>query len=175
VNPRYVSLGTIDGTLITLGVLTATREISAPTLTLAVAMAAGISSALSNSFGAYVAESTMAERELSEYAKHLMIPTLDGTATARAYRLDTYTNAATMGLFALLGASVPMLPVIFLGLGASGRTSAIALSLVTLFFLGAYVGARSKRSLVPMGLRTALLGVLVTFLAWGISQILVST
>jgi predicted membrane protein (TIGR00267 family) len=149
-----------------------TRGLASPALALGVATAGGVSSALSNAFGAYVAETAVANRELSEYAKHTGAPSLNGTAIAQAYRSNTYTYALTMGTFVLLGALVPMLPIIFLGSGSFARVLAVMLSMVTLFALGAYTGARSKGGLVPMGIRTSLLGLLVTSVAWAISQII---
>jgi len=139
---------------------------------LAVATAGGVSSALSNAFGAYIAETTVASQELAEYAKHTGAPSLTGTTIARAYRSSTFTYALTMAVFVLLGALVPMLPMIFLGSTAYARVLAVVLSLATLFSLGAYAGAKSKEGLVAMALRTSLLGLLVTFVAWAISQII---
>jgi predicted membrane protein (TIGR00267 family) len=66
----------IDGTLITLGVVTATREVTTLALALTPALAAGLSSALSNAFGAYVAETAVAGQELAEFEKHLMVRVL---------------------------------------------------------------------------------------------------
>jgi predicted membrane protein (TIGR00267 family) len=149
-----------------------TRGLTSPALALGVATAGGVSSALSNAFGAYIAETVVANRELTEYAKHTGVPTLDGTMVAQEYRSSTYTYAATMGFFVLLGALVPMLPIIFLGSSSSARVLAVVFSLATLFALGAYAGAISKARVISMALRTGLLGLLVTFVAWAISQII---
>jgi VIT1/CCC1 family predicted Fe2+/Mn2+ transporter len=77
-----------------------------------------------------------------------------------------------MGVSVLLGGSVPLLPLMLLSPGILSTTAAIALTLVILFSLGAYTGARTKSGLVLTGVRTALLGVAVALLAWGIGEIL---
>lgn len=168
-NLRYMALGTIDGALITLGVVTATREFSTLALTLTPAIAAGLSSALSNAFGAYVAETAVADQELSEYEKHLLVTSLGATTISHAYSHRTYLYAATMALFALLGASFPLLPLVFLGSTILGRAVAISVALVMLFCVGAYTGAKTHRAPIMMGLRTSLIGGLVTLLAWSVS------
>jgi predicted membrane protein (TIGR00267 family) len=169
---RYLALGTTDGTLIALGVVTATRQFTSLHLTLIAAAAGVLSSALSNAFGAYVAESAETGEELSEYARHMVVPSLSSTAVGRAYRSRIHADAATMGVSVLLGGSVPLLPLMLLSPGILSTTAAIALTLVILFSLGAYTGARTKSGLVLTGVRTALLGVAVALLAWGIGEIL---
>jgi len=169
---RYITLGTIDGALIALGVVTATGQFTSLHLTLVATAAGVLSSALSNAFGAYVAESAVAGEELSEYARHMVVSSLGSTAVGRAYRSRIHADAATMGASVLLGASVPLLPVMLLGPGMFSTSVAIALALVTLFSLGACTGARSKSGLVLMGVRTAFLGLIVALLAWGIGGIL---
>jgi len=177
VNIRYVALGTIDGALIALGVVIATGGYAASSLTLAASMAGALSSSLSNAFGAYVAESAMAGQELSEYARHMMVPNLNGTAIARTYRLRIYAYSGTMGLFALLGAAVPILPIVVMGSNVYAKIASVAFSLMALFSLGAYVGSISKTisktGLLLMGVRTIALGMLVAFLAYGIGHVLV--
>ena len=170
-NLRYVALGMIDGTLITLGVVTATREVTTLALALTPALAAGLSSALSNAFGAYVAETAVAGQELAEFEKHLMVPSLSSTSIESAYSYHTYLYAATMALFAVLGASIPLLPLILLGPILFARIIAISLALVTLFCIGAYIGTKTHRAPLVMGLRTSIVGGLVTLLAWSISAI----
>jgi predicted membrane protein (TIGR00267 family) len=169
---RYITLGTIDGTLIALGVVTATCQFANIHLTIVAAAAGVLSSALSNGFGAYVAESAVAGEELSEYARHMVVSSLTSTAVGRAYRSRIHADAATMGASVLLGASVPLLPVMLLGPSMFSTSIAIALTLVMLFSLGASTGGRNKRGLVLMGVRTALLGLIVALLAWGIGEIL---
>jgi len=169
---RYITLGTIDGTLVALGVVTATGQFTSVHVTLVAAAAGVLSSALSNAFGAYVAESVVAGEELSEYARHLVVSSVSSTAVGRAYRSRIHADAATMGVSVLLGASVPLLPVILLGPSILSTSVAIALTLVTLFILGAYSGAGSRRGLVLMGVRTALLGAAVALLAAGVGEVL---
>lgn len=171
-NLRYLTLGTTDGTLIALGIVTATRGLASLHLTLAAAVAGVLSSALSNAFGAYIAESVIADQELTEYARHLMVPSLSATRIGRASRSRTYAYTATMALFVLVGAMVPLLPIALLGSGIFARALVVVASLVTLFCLGAYAGVRIKKNVFTMGLLTSLVGMIVWGLAWAIGEVL---
>jgi VIT1/CCC1 family predicted Fe2+/Mn2+ transporter len=79
-----------------------------------------------------------------------MVPSLSATRIGRACQTRTYAYAATMALFVLLGAMVPLLPIALLGSSIFARALVIVASLVTLFCLGACAGARIGKSVFTM-------------------------
>lgn len=167
---RYVILGSIDGILAVLGVV---LGVSVATEDVRIIVSAGFGAAtalaLTNGLGSYLAESAVEYGKLAR-VEDAMLTSLRDTQleaeTTRAILLDSLTH----GGFSFLGAVVPLLPYAGATFGAP-LVEAVSYSIVTLFALGLFSGAVSRKNWIASGVKMVALGLLVALVTRGLGGI----
>jgi len=160
---RYLVMNAFDGVLTIIGVLmgnyiAGVRDVAIVINTgLTTSMAMGVSGL----WGAYLTESAERERDLAELEKKTLTD-LKNTKIGRASRWAVVVVSLVDGLAPFVAALLVMIPLFFSNLIGSVEVSyllSLALSLLTLFGLGVFLGRISKRNVVIYGLRTLVAGV----------------
>lgn len=160
---RYLVMNAFDGVLTIIGVLmgnymAGVRDVAIVINTgLATSMAMGVSGL----WGAYLTESAERERDLAELEKKTLTD-LKNTKIGRASRWAVVVVSLVDGLAPFVAALLVMIPLFLSNLIGSVEVSyllSLALSLLTLFGLGVFLGRISKRNVVIYGLRTLVAGV----------------
>ena len=160
---RYLVMNAFDGVLTIIGVLmgnymAGVRDVAIVINTgLATSMAMGVSGL----WGAYLTESAERERDLAELEKKTLT-NLKNTKIGRASRWAVVVVSLVDGLAPFVAALLVMIPLFLSNLIGSVEVSyllSLALSLLTLFGLGVFLGRISKRNVVIYGLRTLVAGV----------------
>jgi len=140
---RYIILGSVDGLLATLGIIIGVSVVSAANAVIVSAGFGGaIALALTNGLGSYLAESTIEHGKLVRTEKSLLHK-LSNTYVESQSRKKIVKDAITHGGASLLASLVPLAPWI---LGVGSVIASVALSLITLVFLGVYAGYISRQS-----------------------------
>ncbi len=162
-DPRYATLGLIDGIIIALG-LGARVILSArvPSGVGNIVLDAGIFAAITNLVTSIFTELHQTRAELLDVERKMVISErgrLFGTALYRAGQLRALNRALSFSLTAFAGASIPLLPVIFL---QGEPFFGLLVPLLSLFILGFYLGRKGAGNPVLWGVAMVLAGALVT-------------
>jgi predicted membrane protein (TIGR00267 family) len=159
---RYFVIGAFDGALTILGVILGAyvgEGIDHPELArqliIGAGLAGGIALAVSSTVGAYEAERV--EHLLShQHLEKAMLRPVEGDRID-AMKVSISVSAMVHGIAPLLAAFVPLVPFFFMKLDEAVVT-AIAMTLLFLFVLGAYLGSLIKEMIVYTGLRFVIAG-----------------
>jgi len=160
---RALANNSFDGVLTMVGVLTGSYlgGIRDAATVIRVGMATAVSIGISGLWGAYLAESAERRRELAQLER-VILTDLKGTKFGRAARMAVVVVSMVDGLSPLVSSLIVLLPFFVAPLIGSIELSyalALAVSLITLFGLGMFLGHISERSLVGYGLRTVIAGI----------------
>jgi predicted membrane protein (TIGR00267 family) len=155
-------IGAFDGALTILGVILGAyvgEGIDHPELArqliVGAGLAGGIALAVSSTVGAYEAERV--EHLLShQHLEKAMLRPVEGDRID-AMKVSISVSAIVHGVAPLLAAFVPLVPFFFMELDQAVVT-AIAMTLLFLFVLGAYLGSLIKEMIVYTGLRFVIAG-----------------
>ncbi len=79
---------------------------------------------------------------------------------------------AIIGLAALIGGSIPLLPYVFLGTLHSAATISVAVSLFSLFAIGAIKGRITRKNPIRSGFEMFFVGVVASLIVFGIGKVL---
>ena len=151
---RYFVIGAFDGALTILGIIVGAAASGAGDaergLVLTASVSAAIALAVSSAVGAFEAE---------RVEKKLDIGTLERAMLTRlseehkgAFRFAAYASALVHGLAPLIAALPPVVPFLLLPF-QQAIPVAVAVTLVFLFAMGAYLGSIVRERLVYTGLR----------------------
>jgi len=159
---RYFVIGAFDGALTILGVILGAyvgEGIDHPELArqliIGAGLAGGIALAVSSTVGAYEAERVEHLLSHQHLAKAMLRP-VEGDRID-AMKVSISVSAIVHGVAPLLAAFVPLVPFFFMELDQAVVT-AIAMTLLFLFVLGAYLGSLIKEMIVYTGLRFVIAG-----------------
>ncbi len=160
---RYLVMNAFDGVLTIIGVLmgnymAGVRDVA---IVINTGLTTSIAMGVSGLWGAYLTESAERERDLAELEKSTLTD-LKNTKIGRASRWAVIVVSLVDGLAPFVAALLVMIPLFFSNLIGSVEVSyllSLALSLLTLFGLGVFLGRISKRNIVIYGLRTLIAGV----------------
>lgn len=170
ISRRYFVIGAFDGALTVLGlVLGAAGHSSDPGLILAAGVATSVALAVSSVFGAFEAERV--EQDLERQGlEAAMLTEVRGDMVA-AVRFATRVSSLVHGVAPLLAGLLPLIPFLLVPGVLVFDQAVVYAALITfsfLFFLGAYLGTITKRSLalggtrlVAVALATAILTILI--------------
>ena len=159
VNLKDIILGGQDGLVNVLGVI---LGVAAATSDSRIVIIAGLSAtfAESISMAAVAYTSSKAARDyyksLKKYSEEYKNPLKD---------------AFIVGFAAIIGSIIPLLPFFFLTINQGIITSFI-LSIIALFFVGAYQGKITNKSWKKSGLELALIGILAAVVSYFIGDLL---
>jgi predicted membrane protein (TIGR00267 family) len=172
ISRRYFVIGAFDGALTVLGLILGAAGHSAdPGLILAAGVATSVALAVSSVFGAFEAERVEQDIE-RQGLEAAMLTEVRGDMVA-AVRFATRVSSLVHGAAPLLAGLLPLVPFLLVPGALSFGDAVIWAALLTfafLFFLGAYLGTITKRSLSVAGLRlvaVALATAVITILIGG--------
>jgi predicted membrane protein (TIGR00267 family) len=155
---RYVILGSIDGLLATLGIIVGVSVVSATnSIIVSAGFGGAIALALTNGLGSYLAESIIEHGKLVRTEKSLLRK-LSNTYVASQSRKRIVKDAITHGGASFLASLIPLAPWI---LGVGSVIASVALSLITLVFLGVYAGYISRQNYAVSVAKMVGLGTLI--------------
>ncbi len=159
---RYLVMNAFDGVLTIIGVLmgnymAGVRDVA---IVINTGLTTSVAMGVSGLWGAYLTESAERERDLAELEKSTLTDLKD-TKIGRASRWAVIVVSLVDGLAPFVAALLVMIPLFLSRLIGSVEVSyllSLALSLLTLFGLGVFLGHISKRNVVIYGLRTLIAG-----------------
>ncbi|HII41347.1 MAG TPA: hypothetical protein HA326_09055 [Thermoplasmata archaeon] len=164
---RYFVIGAFDGALTILGIIVGAAASGAGDaergLVLTASVSAAIALAVSSAVGAFEAE---------RVEKKLDIGTLERAMLTRlseehkgAFRFAAYASALVHGVAPLIAALPPVVPFLLLPF-QQAIPVAVAVTLVFLFAMGAYLGSIVRERLVYTGLRFVAAGLATAAVLW---------
>ncbi len=160
---RYLVMNAFDGVLTIIGVLmgnymAGVRDVA---IVINTGLTTSVAMGVSGLWGAYLTESAERERDLAELEQSTLTD-LKNTKIGRASRWAVIVVSLVDGLAPFVAALLVMIPLFMSNLIGSVEVSyllSLALSLLTLFGLGVFLGRISKRNIMIYGLRTLIAGV----------------
>lgn len=160
---RYMAMNAFDGVLTMIGVLMGNylAGVRNAQVVIHTGLATSIAMGVSGLWGAYLTEEAERKRELVELERAALTD-LGQTRIGRASRVAVLIVALVDGLAPFVAALIVLIPFFSTGLLGNilvGYGLGLALALMGLFGLGAFLGRVSGRSLVGYGLRTLVAGV----------------
>ncbi|HEX9708651.1 MAG TPA: VIT1/CCC1 transporter family protein [Candidatus Thermoplasmatota archaeon] len=172
ISRRYFVIGAFDGALTVLGlILGAAGHSTDPGLILAAGLATSVALAVSSVFGAFEAERV--EQDLERQGlEAAMLTEVRGDMVA-AVRFATRVASLVHGVAPLLAGLLPLVPFLLVPSVLPFSEAVVWAALLTfafLFFLGAYLGTITRRSLAVAGMRlvaVALATAIITILIGG--------
>jgi predicted membrane protein (TIGR00267 family) len=162
-DPRYAVLGIIDGIIIALGlgakIIFASRV---PANIGNIVLDAGVFAAITNLTTSFFTEMHQARTELLEVERKMLIPErgrLFRTALYQSGRLKALLRAFSFSVTAFAGASIPLLPVLFV---RHQPLVGLLMPLAALFGLGFYLGRKGAGNALLWAFGMVAAGMLVT-------------
>jgi len=160
---RAFANNSFDGILTMVGVVMGSFVVGVKDA--AIVLVTGLSTALaigiSGGWGAYLTEAAERRYEIAELER-VTLTDMHDTKIGKAARSAVYVVAAVDGLSPFLAALLVVIPFFFAPLLPSidyAFYASLAIALVALFGLGAYLGNISKENVIVYGIKTAVAGV----------------
>ena len=166
---RYMVMNSFDGSLTALGIIIGSilANVKEPSTILLAGLGASIAMGVSGGFGAYLTETAVKKQELAE-KESAMLEEINDTVHDQAAQVSSIFVAIVDGISPFIAASISFMPYFFapaLGFDIGiAYISSIVLTAITLFILGAYLGAISDENKVFYGLRMIVAGVVTAIL-----------
>lgn len=168
---RYFAMNAFDGVLTIIGVLMGNyaAHVRDPTVVIVTGLSTCIAMGVSGLWGAYLTEAAERKRGLDDLESHTLTD-LSRTKIGRASRVAVVVVALVDGLAPFLAALVVLFPFLFSGLLNDivlNYYVSLAMALVVLFALGAFLGRVSKENLIISGLKmigAGLVSILLTYI-----------
>jgi predicted membrane protein (TIGR00267 family) len=159
---RYFAMNAFDGVLTIIGVLMGnlTAGVEEARIVVTTGLATCVAMGISGLWGAYLTEAAERQRELLEL-EEVTLTDLQETSLGEASRAAVVIVALVDGFSPFLAALVVLIPFFVPQLFPSLRwtyLTALALALMALFGLGAFLGHVSRRNVAIYGLRTVIAG-----------------
>ncbi len=167
---RLFAMNSFDGILTILGVLVGNylADVRVPQVIIVTGLATSVSMGVSGLWGAYLTESAERQKSLDDLGD-LTLTDLSNTRIGRASRAAVVIVALVDGMAPLLASALVLVP--FFLAGALGDITyayylALAIAMLGLFGLGAFLGRISKQSMVLAGLKMIIAGVVALVLGY---------
>jgi predicted membrane protein (TIGR00267 family) len=167
---RLFAMNSFDGILTILGVLVGNylADVRVPQVIIVTGLATSVSMGVSGLWGAYLTESAERQKSLDDLGD-LTLTDLTDTRIGRASRAAVVIVALVDGMAPLLASALVLVP--FFLAGALGDITyayylALAIAMLGLFGLGAFLGRISKQSMVLAGLKMIIAGVVALVLGY---------
>jgi predicted membrane protein (TIGR00267 family) len=167
---RYFAMNSFDGILTILGVLVGSdlAEVRTAAVVIVTGMATSVSMGVSGLWGAYLTESAERRKSLDDLEDYTLTD-LSDTRIGRASRFAVVVVALVDGLAPLLASSLVLLPFFFARLWGDIVYSyylSVAVAMVTLFGLGAFLGRISRQNILIAGLKMITAGIASLLLSY---------
>ncbi len=166
---RYMVMNSFDGSLTALGIIIGSylAGVIHPSTLILAGLGASIAMGVSGGFGAYLTETAIKKQELAE-KESAMLEEINDTVHDQAAQISSIFVAVVDGLSTFVASSISFLPffvIPWMGLDIEiAYLTAVLFTAVTLFVLGAYLGAISKENKWLYGIRMIIAGVLTGIL-----------
>ena len=159
---RYFAMNAFDGVLTIIGVLMGnfTAGVEEARIVVTTGLATCVAMGISGLWGAYLTEAAERQRDLLELERYTLTD-LNETSLGKASRVAVVIVALVDGFSPFLAAFVVLIPFFFPQIFPSLRwtyLTSLALALMALFGLGAFLGHVSRRNVAIYGLRTVIAG-----------------
>ena len=155
----YAIRGLLDGTLATLGVVIGARG-AASAIIIAAGISGGVANSLSNILAAFSAQRANMLQNIKRVEDAMIEKDLDETSFYKKQQHKVFIKSLMDGTATVLGALVPVLPYFFFSPDLAMYT-AIAITSVLGFWIGIFMGKLSKQNIIYMGLKMALIAIVV--------------
>lgn len=155
----YAIRGLLDGTLATLGVVIGARG-AAPAIIIAAGISGGVANSLSNVLAAFSAQRATMLQDLREIENAMVDKELEDTSPYRKSSKEVQLKSIMDGVATIIGALVPVLPYFFLPPIAAMYT-AIGITALLGFWVGFFMGKLSKQNVLYLGLKMAVIAIVV--------------
>ena len=167
---RLFAMNSFDGILTILGVLVGNylADVRTPTVIIVTGLATSISMGVSGLWGAYLTESAERQKSLDDL-EGITLTDLSDTRIGRASRVAVVIIAAVDGFAPLLASILVLLPFFLTTLWGDVLYSyylALAIAMLSLFGLGAFLGRISRQNIVIAGLKMIVAGVVALLLSY---------
>jgi predicted membrane protein (TIGR00267 family) len=167
---RLFAMNSFDGILTIMGVLVGNflAEVRVPEVIIVTGLATSVSMGVSGLWGAYLTESAERQKSLDDL-EDLTLTDLTNTRIGRASRAAVVIVALVDGIAPLLASALVLLPFALanvLGDITYSYYLALAIAMLGLFGLGAFLGRISKQSVVLAGLKMIVAGVVALALSY---------
>ncbi len=171
---RYVALGTLDGILAVMGVtLTASGVVGIGGggihnyLIGLMGLSGGIALAMSNAFGSFIGERAEETRTMRELEKKMIIEKgkLNDTIIHEQAKRRIYMSMFTHGFSSFIGAFVPVLPFLLIADRITATIVTLTLSMVSLAFLGVYLGRVARENIFKTSAEIVTIGILISVIS----------
>ena len=173
---RYFAMNSFDGILTILGVLMGNylARVRDPTVVIVTGMATSVSMGVSGLWGAYLTESAERQKSLDDLEEQTLTD-LSQTRIGRASRAAVVIVALVDGLAPLLASLFVLSPFFLtdpLGDIQYSYYLALAIALLSLFGLGAFLGRISRQNVLLAGLKMIVAGVVALVLSYLIENVI---
>jgi len=167
---RYFAMNSFDGILTILGVLVGSylAEVRTAAVVIVTGMATSASMGISGLWGAYLTESAERRKSLDDLEEYTLTD-LSDTRIGRASRFAVVVVAFVDGLAPVLASSLVLLPFFFTRLWVDIAYSyylSVAVAMITLFGLGAFLGRISRQNILIAGLKMITAGIASLLLSY---------
>ncbi|WGI17575.1 VIT1/CCC1 transporter family protein [Methanonatronarchaeum sp. AMET-Sl] len=163
-----ITRGAIDGILTTLGIVIGAYGAES-TIIIAAGISGGAASALSNTFAALSAEQTEMEVGMKKIRKSMLREEMEDTLLHKSKKKEVRIRAIMDGLASIIGAAVPVTPYFFFP-AEQAVFIAITLTAIFAFGIGFLSGKISEKKFIQMGIKMALIALIVAVVATLIQQ-----
>lgn len=163
ISRRYLVMNAFDGVLVILGLVMGSfaAGVVEPGFVISGGVGASIAMGISGSYGAYITERAERRRTLRELERE-MFTELGDSLLEKALRTATLWVAFVDGVSPLAAATIALSPFFLSEAGwispPTALWASIGLTLMILFFLGAYMGRISKENIFTHGFKMLLVG-----------------
>ena len=164
ISRRYFIMNAFDGAMTSLGIVVGAYVAGDPEpfFIISAGLGASLAMGLSGFVGAYVTEEAERTREL-ESLERSMLKDLDKSVIGEASRFAALWAGIVDGLSPALAAIVCLLPFFLFHVSFAIQLS-IVITLLVLFFLGAFLGKISNRNILLHGMKLLCVGLILTFI-----------
>jgi|GEM_PF-760106 len=160
--------GALDGALSTLGIVVGAY--GAPSqIIIAAGLSGGAAASISNTFAALSSEKTKMLINLNKIKSAMLKEDFEDTILHEMESKEVRTKGILDGIATIIGASFPVLPYLFLP-PEQAIILAIALTSLLAFVLGIWMGKISERGLIMLGVKMALVAIVIALAATLIKQ-----
>ncbi len=164
---RYFVIGAFDGALTILGIIVGAAASGAAesekTIILTASISAAIALAVSSAVGAFEAERIEKKLDIRSLERAMLTRLSEEHKTA--FRFAAYTSALVHGVAPLIAALPPVLPFVLLPF-QEATLVAVAVTLIFLFVMGAYLGSLVREKIVYTGIRFVAAGLAMALFLW---------
>ncbi|MFQ6065211.1 MAG: VIT1/CCC1 transporter family protein [Candidatus Bathyarchaeia archaeon] len=161
---RYFIKNAFDGAMTSLGIVVGAYVAGDPSpfFIISAGLGAALAMGLSGLVGAYVTEEAERTKELNSLER-AMLKNLEESVIGRASRFASIWAGIVDGLSPALAAIVCLAPFFLFSITFAIQLS-IAITLVVLFLLGAFLGRISSRNVLLHGIKLLCVGLILTFI-----------